>query len=87
MIAVATGDREALTNCAQRLERLAADGFLGTRAGLQWVAALRALLEGHHEEAEAHFDQCDKEAVRLGGSHAQREIISETRRAGRLPVA
>ena len=85
MVASATGDCEALTQCAQRLERLAADGYLGARAGLKWVAALDALLAGRQGAAECFFEECEAEAVRLGGSLAQRSIISETRRAGRLP--
>jgi hypothetical protein len=86
MIASATGDREALTRCAQRLERLASDGYWGARAGLKWVAALDALLAGRQDEAERFLEECEAEAVRLGGSLAQRSIISETRRARRLPV-
>jgi hypothetical protein len=86
MVASATGDREALTQCAQRLERLASDGYLGAHAGLKWVAALGALLAGSQDEAERFFEDCETEAVRLGGSLAQRSIISETRRARRLPA-
>jgi hypothetical protein len=86
MVASATGDREALSRCAQRLERLASDGYWGARAALQWVAALEALLEGRRDEAERCFEACEAEAVRLGGSRAQRGIIAETRRAGRLPA-
>jgi tetratricopeptide (TPR) repeat protein len=86
MVASATGDREALLRCAQRLERLASDGYWGARAALKWVAALEALLEGRRDEAERCFEECEAEAVRLGGSRAQRSIISETRRAGRLPA-
>ena len=86
MVASATGDREALSRCTQHLERLAADGYLGARAGLKWVAALDALRAGQQDEAERFFEECEAQAVRLGGSHAQRSIISETRRARRLPA-
>ena len=85
MVASAIGDRAALTRCAERLGRLAADGYLGARPGLKWVAALDALLSGRQAEADRFFEECEGEAVRLGGSLAQRSVISETRRAGRLP--
>ena len=87
MVAAATGDREALSRGAQRLERLALDGHWGARAGLKWVAALDALLAGRQDDAERFFEECEAQAVRLGGSHAQRGIISETRGARRLPAA
>jgi hypothetical protein len=86
MIAAATGDREALSRCAQRLERLVSDGYRGARAGLKWVAGLEALLAGRQGEAERFLEECEAEAVRFGGSQAQRSIIPETRRAGRLPA-
>lgn len=86
MVGSATGDREALSRCAQRLERLVSDGYLGARAGLKWVAALDALLAGRQGEAERYFEECEAVAARLGGSRAQRSIISETRRARRLPA-
>jgi hypothetical protein len=86
MIAAATGDREALSTCKQHLERLLSDGYLGAGAGLSWVAALDALQGGRQDEAERFFEECDAQAVRLGGSHAQRSIIPETWRAARLPA-
>jgi|KBSMisStandDraft_5_1062788.scaffolds.fasta_scaffold22718_2 tetratricopeptide (TPR) repeat protein len=86
MIASATGDHEALVRCAQRLERLASDGHLGAHAALKWVAALDALLAGRRVEAERFFEECEVDAVRLGGSRAQRGVISETRRASRVPA-
>ncbi|MEO5672583.1 MAG: hypothetical protein ABIR26_18005 [Ramlibacter sp.] len=85
MVASATGDREALSRCAQQLERLASDGHGGARAALRWVAALDALLAGRRDEADRCFADCEALSVRLGGSHAQRGIIPETRQAGRLP--
>ena len=86
MVAAASRDPEALSRCAQRLERLASDGYSGARAALKWVAALNALLVSRQGEAERFFEECEAEAVRLGGSHAQRSIISDTRRAQRLPA-
>jgi hypothetical protein len=86
MVASATGDREALSRCAQRLERLASDGYPGASVARNWVAALDALLSGRQSEAEHFFAECEAQAVRLGGSHAQRSIVSETRRVGRLPA-
>ena len=86
MVASATGNNEALTQCAQRLERLASDGYLGALVGLSWVAALVALRAGRQGEGERFLEECEAGAVRLGGSFAQRSIISETRRARRLPT-
>jgi tetratricopeptide (TPR) repeat protein len=83
MVAAATDDHEALSRCAQRLERMAGDGHLGAGAALQWAAALGALLAGKHDEAERLLEECEVNAVRLGGSHAQRGIISATRFATR----
>ena len=85
MIAAAGRDPEALSLCAQRLERLASEGYWGGRAALKWVAALNALLVGRQGDADRFFGECEAEAVRLGGSHAQRSIISETRRVLQLP--
>jgi hypothetical protein len=86
MVASATGDAEALTRCAQRLERLASEGYLGALAGRNWVAALDALRAGEQGEAQRFFEACEAQAVRLGGSLAQRSIISRTKQAGRLPA-
>ena len=86
MVAAASRDPEALSLCAQRLERLASEGYCGARAALKWVAAVNALLVGRQDEAERFFEDCEAQAVRLGGSHAQRSIISETRRARQLPA-
>ena len=86
MVAAASRDPKALSLCAQRLERLASEGYWGAGAALKWVAALNALLVGRQDEAERFFEECEAEAVRLGGSHAQRSIISDTRRARRLPA-
>jgi hypothetical protein len=57
MLASGTGDNEALTRCAQRLQRLASDGYLGALAALNWVAALDALGAGRQGEAERFFQE------------------------------
>lgn len=87
MVAAASRDPQALALCAQRLERLASDGYWGALVAQKWVAALNALLLAQPGEAERHFAECEGQAVRLGGSHAQRSIISDTRRIGQLPAA
>jgi len=86
MVAAASRDSAALSLCAQRLERLASEGYWGARAALKWVAALNALLIDRQGDADRFFEECEAEAVRLGGSHAQRSVISETRRVRRLPT-
>lgn len=85
MLAAACADRAALDAIGQRLEAHRDRGHEGARAGLEWVQGLRALIDGNAADAQAYLDACSSEAVRLGGSHAQRGVIDETRRAKRCP--
>jgi hypothetical protein len=87
MVAAALRDRGALAECGKRLERLAAAGSLGARAGLAWVAGLQELMDDDREAGERHLRECEEEAVRLGGSNAQRSVVAETRQACRIPLA
>ena len=84
MVAAAARDRPALDGSATRLEKLAAGGGHGARAAQAWVAALHATIEDKAEDADRFFESCEHQAVRLGGSNAQRSIIAETRAACRL---
>ncbi len=86
MVAAAARDRPALDGSAQRLEKLAAGGNYGAHAAQAWVAALQATIEGQAENAYRCFARCEQQAVRLGGSNAQRSIIAETRAARRIPT-
>ena len=51
-----------------------------------WGQALQAALDGDDAAARSRFDTCCVEAVRVGGSHAQRDVIELTRAAGRIPL-
>ena len=62
-------------------------GSHGARAAQAWVAALQATIEGKAEDADRFFERCEQQAVRLGGSNAQRSIIAETRAARQIPPA
>jgi hypothetical protein len=86
MVAAVRRDAEALTASRARLERLAAEGHLGAPAALQWSLALDALIQGDASAADVHFSACEADAVRFGGSNAQRSIITATHRAMRVPV-
>ena len=87
MVAAALRDREALTQCSNRLENLLAGGSLGARAALGWVAGLRGFVDDDQGSGAQGLRECEEEAVRLGGSNAQRSIIAQTRHASRIPAA
>jgi hypothetical protein len=44
-------------------------------------------MDDDHDAGERHLGECEEEAVRLGGSNAQRSIIAQTRQARRIPDA
>lgn len=81
MEAAARGDRAALATGAARLRALAERGHEGSPVAGQWVLALLAWLDGDTDAARMHLDACLGDAVRLGGSHAQRTLIVATREA------
>jgi tetratricopeptide (TPR) repeat protein len=76
MHAAAARDLPRLLECRGRAEKLLADGSLGAGATVAWCRALEARLEGL--DGQAHFAACEAQAVRLGGSHAQRSVITAT---------
>lgn len=87
MVAAALRDDPALADCAKRLEHLAAGGSPNARAALSWVAGLRGFLDNDPDAGGRHLRECQEDAVRLGGSKAQRGIIAQTRQARRIPSA
>lgn len=87
MLAAALRDRAALAQCAKRLEHLATGGSPNAQAALSWVAGLQGLMDNDQDAGERHLGECEEEAVRLGGSTAQRSIIAQTRQARRIPAA
>lgn len=51
------------------------------------LEALNLLLAYDEACARVHLDACTQDAVRLGGSHAQRDVVEQTRSAMRVPQA
>ncbi|MCW5635285.1 MAG: hypothetical protein KIT17_18255 [Rubrivivax sp.] len=89
MVAAARGDTAALADGTVRLQATADAGHEGAPAARHWCEALRAALAGDMPGARAHLAACERDAVRLGGSGAQRGVIEATREAlgrGALPV-
>jgi tetratricopeptide (TPR) repeat protein len=86
LVAAARRDAEGLAASHARLERLAAEGHLGALPALEWCLALEALIEGDESAAHFHFAACEADAVRLGGSNAQRSIVTATHRAMLVPA-
>lgn len=78
MLAVAQNDRAALTAVSQRLQATAEKGHVGAPVALHWTAALAAVMGGDMEAAASHLRDCQAEAARLGGSHAQRTVVDRT---------
>jgi tetratricopeptide (TPR) repeat protein len=87
MLAAAHRDMRDLEACCERLDRLAKNGSLGASAAASWARALQSLIDGPLTASAGHFGACEANAVRLGGSHAQRSVISLTRQASRIPRA
>ncbi len=87
MLAAARQDRQALHAVRQRLETIGGSGHEGASVAVHWVQALLALLDGQTDSARVHLDACCADAVRLGGSHAQRSVITHTLDVLRLPQA
>lgn len=87
MLAAALRDRDALAHCSDRLENLVAGGSLGARAAMGWVAGLQGFVDDDQDSGVRSLHECEEDAVRLGGSNAQRSIIAQTRRARRIPAA
>jgi hypothetical protein len=87
MVAAARRDASGLRASRERLERMERDGHLGARAAREWSLALEALIERDPAAADLHFAACKADAIRLGGSNAQRSVIAATHAAMRVPEA
>lgn len=86
MLASVRKDRTALMNSMGRLRSMEESGHEAAPVAMRWTQALIELLDGESESAREHLEACFKEAVRLGGSHAQRGVVAETRAALRVPA-
>jgi hypothetical protein len=87
MLAAAHRERGELEDCERRLESMARAGHQGAEVVRRWAAALKALIDGDTPQALKQFDACCAQLPCVGGSHAQRSIVEETRAALRLPLA
>jgi hypothetical protein len=85
MLAAVRADRPALVAAVSRLKANGERGHSGALVAVRWAQALIALLDGDRAAAREHFDACSDGAARLGGSHAQRCIVAQTRDALQLP--
>ena len=86
MLAAVRSDRGALVAAFERLRATSEKGHEGAAVAMRWTEALIKLLDGESESAREHLDYCKAAAVRLGGSNAQRSIVSETCKALRVPM-
>jgi len=86
MLAAARSDRGALLAAFERLRATSEKGHEGAAVAMRWTEALIKLLDGDSESAREHLDYCQAAVVRLGGSNAQRSVVSETRKALRMPM-
>ena len=78
MLAAAQVDRGALAAVSQRLQATAEKGHTAAPVALCWTAALAAVMDGEMDAAANHLRNCQAEAARLGGSHAQRTVVDRT---------
>jgi hypothetical protein len=78
LIAAATGDRGALRARVAALETRLADGKLAAGAVVPAACrAAQAFAEGDHAGCVALLEPVTRDVVRIGGSHAQREMIED----------
>jgi len=79
LLAAATGDERALDERVGVIERRLADGKLAAGPVVPQICrAVRAFADGHAGSCVAHLEPVLGDVVRIGGSHAQREIIEDT---------
>jgi hypothetical protein len=93
LLAAATGDETALEDRLRTIEQRLSDGKLAAGPVVPQICrAVRAFAAGDARGCVAHLEPVLGDVVRIGGSHAQREIIEDTFivaliRAGELPRA
>lgn len=76
---VAMGDEAALGRLIDGLRALAAGGNgLAEEVVLPLTLGLRAFGQGDYAEAIRRIEPLERQIVRLGGSHAQREVFEDT---------
>jgi len=93
LLAAATGDEAALDERLRSIEQRLADGKLAAGPVVPRICrAMQAFAAGDARGCAALLEPVLKDVVRIGGSHAQREIVEDTFivaliRAGELPSA
>ena len=85
MLAAARRDRGAALASLQRLEKINQRGHGGAPAAMRFAQGLVALVDGDADRARELFSSCSADSVCLGGSHAQRAVVEQTRDACWLP--
>ena len=79
LVAAATGNHASLSQRMADLEKRLADGKLAPGPVLPAICrAMMAFANGDYKACVAILEPVAAEVVRLGGSHAQREIIEDT---------
>ena len=78
MLAAGTGQPRALEACRLRLQKHADAGHGGASSALAWVDGLALWLVRDISVARQALTESVKNAVTLGGSHAQRTVIERT---------
>ncbi len=78
MLAAERGDLPALAQGHNRMQALAQAGHGGGPVLMAWIEGLRAMLQGDRAAAGQALANCHAQAVRIGGSHAQRTVIDLT---------
>ena len=79
LLAAATGDQAALEQRLGLIEQRLADGQFGAGPVVPRIfRALNAFARGNHRACVSELEPALADVVRIGGSHAQREIIEDT---------
>lgn len=79
LVAAATGNRAGLLLRIAELEKRLADGKLASGAVVPAICrAMLAFAEGDYKTAARMLEPIAADVVRIGGSHAQREIVEDT---------
>jgi tetratricopeptide (TPR) repeat protein len=78
MLAAGTGQTTALNACRVRLQKYANAGHGGAPSALAWVDGLASWLACDVTKSRQALNECVKDSVTLGGSHAQRTVIEQT---------
>ena len=87
LLAAARCDAPALAAATARLQAQLGRSLQGAAVVLQLVAGLSALARGDEAAARAALDAACADAVRVGGSHAQRQVLPLTAAAAPLAAA